>query len=181
MNVHFTNKGGFVIAFFTLSVYNRYECIFYTNRQKEVFPVIKFPLHSFTRRDIDILNILWDSDEPMTASQIVKANPDLTINTVQAVIRKLLKASLIEIADIVYSGTVLCRSYRPTLTENEFALKQFGNEYQELKDHIPMSTLMASLLGSESSPTITRQELDELQSVLDEYRKKLERERKDPS
>ena len=62
---------------------------------------------NLTRRDMDIMNILWQSEEPMTASQIAGVNPDLTINTVQAVIRKLLKEKLIKIDNIVYSGTVL--------------------------------------------------------------------------
>ena len=39
---------------------------------------------NLTRRDMDIMNILWQSEEPMTASQIAGVNPDLTINTVQA-------------------------------------------------------------------------------------------------
>ncbi len=62
-----------------------------------------------THRDMDILNVLWEGKGSLTASQIVEAGPSLTINTVQAVLRKLLKKKLIEIDKIVYSGTVLCR------------------------------------------------------------------------
>ncbi len=59
---------------------------------------------NLTKRDMDVMNILWDSDEPKTAALIVKAKPELTMNTVQAVLRKLLKNNLIEVADIFYNG-----------------------------------------------------------------------------
>lgn len=77
---------------------------------------------SLTKRDLDVLNILWESDDPKTAAQIVKAGPELTMNTVQAVLRKLLKNKLVEIAEIVYSGTVLTRSYKPIISQEIFFL-----------------------------------------------------------
>ena len=48
----------------------------------------------------------------MIASEIVKTGTDLNINTVQAALRSLIKKNYIEVAEIVYSGTVLTRSYR---------------------------------------------------------------------
>ena len=69
-----------------------------------LFKKKKFP--KLTSREIDILNILWENEKPLIASEIADARSDLTINTVQAVLRKLLKYQLVEVADIVYSGTV---------------------------------------------------------------------------
>ena len=74
-----------------------------------LFKKKKFP--KLTSREIDILNILWENEKPLIASEIADARSDLTINTVQAVLRKLLKYQLVEVADIVYSGTVLFISY----------------------------------------------------------------------
>ena len=73
-----------------------------------------------TGREMDIMNILWNSQKPLIASEIAEYRSDLTINTVQAVIRKLLKYQLIEVADIVYSGTVLSRSYKPSISSEEY-------------------------------------------------------------
>lgn len=100
-----------------------------------LFKKKKFP--KLTSREVDIMNILWTSGKPLIASEIADCRPDLTINTVQAVLRKLLKYQLVEVADIVYSGTVLSRSYRPTITSEE-------------------------------------ETIDELQKMLDEYKKDLE-------
>ena len=65
------------------------------------------------------MKILWDAGTPLVASDIVKAESSMNINTVQASLRVLLKENLIEIADIVYSGTVLSRSYRPLIEQEE--------------------------------------------------------------
>ena len=72
-----------------------------------------------TRRQEDIMNILWDSDTPLIASEIEKRQEDLNINTVQSTLRTLIKKKYIEVADIVYSGTVLSRSYRPLIRRDE--------------------------------------------------------------
>lgn len=85
-----------------------------------------------TRREQDVLEVLWNGEKPMTASEIVGANPDLTMNTVQAVLRKLLGQKIIEVADIVYSGTVLSRSYRPIISHDEFIASQFSQDLERL-------------------------------------------------
>ncbi len=128
---------------------------------------------NLTGRDMDILNILWKSGEPLTASQIASSDPDLTINTVQAVIRKLLKEKLIKIDNIVYSGTVLCRSYCPSLSEDDFALSQFNCEYRKIRGRISKSALVSALLGSETNPETMKNDLSELQNMIDEYKKKI--------
>ena len=53
--------------------------------------ILKKPYEKITNRDLDILNILWNAGKPMTASEIVATGNGLTTNTVQAVLRKLLK------------------------------------------------------------------------------------------
>lgn len=74
---------------------------------------------NLTQKQEDIMNILWESDTPLIASEIEKKREDLNINTVQSTLRTLLKKNYIEVADIVYSGTVLSRSYRPLLKREE--------------------------------------------------------------
>ena len=75
----------------------------------------KKPELALTNREMDILSILWSSEKPLTVAEIVDAsNGTLKANTVQAVVKLLLNRNLVEVCDIVYSGTVLCRNYRPT-------------------------------------------------------------------
>ena len=126
-----------------------------------------------TSREVDIMNILWASEKPLIASEIADSRPDLTVNTVQAVLRKLLKYQLIEVADIVYSDTVLSRSYRPTITSEEFALHEVTSDYLAFQKTLSKPLLVSALLDTEKDPVKTRETIDELQKMLDEYKKNL--------
>ncbi|GAB6110127.1 BlaI/MecI/CopY family transcriptional regulator [Fusibacter bizertensis] len=76
---------------------------------------------SLSEKEKEIMMVLWQVGEPLTASSIAENGEALNINTVQALTRNLLKKNFIEVADIVYSGTVLSRRYRPLLSAEEYA------------------------------------------------------------
>ena len=76
---------------------------------------------ALSRRELDVMNVLWAEGKPLIASEIPERRPELSINTVHAVLKKLLKRGFIEVAQIVQSGTVLSRSYTPTITSEEYA------------------------------------------------------------
>lgn len=131
---------------------------------------------SLTNRDMDVLEILWSSSEPLTVSEIVsKGNEDLTINTVNAVARKLLKLKLVEVADIVYHNTSLCRSFRPTAEARETILTFFITEFKRFHSQISMSSLVAALLDSQADKKTRETELQALEQYLDEYRRSIEK------
>ena len=134
-----------------------------------LFKKKKFP--KLTSREIDIL---WENEKPLIASEIADARSDLTINTVQAVLRKLLKYQLVEVADIVYSGTVLSRSYRPTITSEEFAVQELTSDYLAFQKTVSKPLLVSALLDTEEDPVKARETIDELQQMLDAYKKELE-------
>lgn len=136
------------------------------NKSKKKFPKL-------TSREIDVMNILWNTEKPLIASEISEAKPDLTINTVQAVLRKLLKYQFIEIADIVYSGTVLSRSYRPTITSEEFAVQKMTADYLSFQKSPSKSLLVSALLDTEDDPVQAKKTIDELQSMLNDYKKNI--------
>ena len=111
-------------------------------------------MKGLTKRQEDVMIILWDAKEPIIASEIVKTGTDLNINTVQAALRSLIKKNYIEVAEIVYSGTVLTRSYRaivkreevPNETANEIrkALREedvFARYIDEFDDSVLLAKL----------------------------------------
>lgn len=81
-------------------------------------------LPQISEREKDVMTILWHIDKPLTASAITEKKDGLSINTVQSVLRNLLKKQYIEVAEIVYSGTVLTRSYKPLITAEQYAADQ---------------------------------------------------------
>ena len=126
---------------------------------------------SLTKRDLDVLNILWESDDPKTAAQIVKAGPELTMNTVQAGLRKLLKNKLEEISEIVYSGTVLTRSYKPIISQEDFLLHKMTSEYQSLRKKISKVSILSALLDTEEDTARIDQDLSDIEELVHNYKK----------
>lgn len=103
-----------------------------------------------TTKEELILKILWNADKPLIASEVAKTGGQ-SINTVQVVLRMLLKRKLIEVADIVQSGTVLCRSYRPTIIAEQYIMRIFSDQYRVLSKRISPSSLFAALIESEKN------------------------------
>lgn len=125
-----------------------------------------------TNRDLDVLDVLWDSEKPMTASEIVAANPTLKKNTVQPTLRKLLKNELIQVADIVYSGTVLSRSYIPSMSRKEFSLYRLSSEYRQLEKDVSKASFFSFLLKTEEDPDRFQEDLRQLEELVESYKDK---------
>lgn len=123
-----------------------------------------------TNREVDILNILWNAEKPLIASEIVKFDDTLTINTVQSVLKKLMNKKLIEVSDIVYSGTVLCRSYKPTVDSKEFTLNQFVTQFQNSQKTLKLPVFISAMLEIEEDEEAAIQELEK---ILEERKKQL--------
>jgi Penicillinase repressor. len=120
---------------------------------------------------MDVLNLVWHSETPLTASEIVKLDATLSIHTVQAALRDLLKKGYIEVADIVYSGTVLCRNYRATPKSKERTVNHLASQLKKLTMNIPPSMLLSALLdcGDDNERLI-----DEMESIIREKKKHIE-------
>lgn len=81
-------------------------------------------LPKISEREKDVMAVLWRYGKNLTASDISKKGNKLSINTVQVALRNLMKKEYIKVADIVYSGTVLTRSYVPIISAEQYAANQ---------------------------------------------------------
>jgi predicted transcriptional regulator len=124
-------------------------------------------------RELDVLNILWKSAEPMMATDIVNAKLGLTQSTVTAVLRKLLNDNLVEVVGITHSGRVLSRTYRPAESSKELILKDFTDTYNSFSDVISESTMCVAILTENKSPEKAKAEIKKLKGLLSEYEKSL--------
>lgn len=116
-------------------------------------------------RQLEVMEILWNADQGMTASEIKNAS-NMDINTVQASLRGLMSKKYIEVGQIVYSGTVLSRSYVPVVTREEY----LDFSCRKLSEFSSSSLVMASLIGS----TDDAEMLDELEAMILKRKKELE-------
>ncbi len=119
-----------------------------------------------SKQQLEVMKLLWNSDEPLMASDIVKLHESLNINTVQACLRVLIKAEAIEVADIVHSGTVLSRRYRPLLSKDEY----FSETYKDILGDASRSSLIASFISIETDIS----EIDRLRELIDKRKAEIE-------
>lgn len=85
-------------------------------------------------RDIEVLNILWGSEKAMTAIDIADAGNRLSQSTVQAVLRKLLNAGIIEVDCVKHSGNVLSRAFRPTELSKKVVKEQAMQQMKSMEN-----------------------------------------------
>lgn len=121
-------------------------------------------IRNLSQKQLDVMKILWDAGTPLVASDIVKAESSMNINTVQASLRVLLKENLIEIADIVYSGTVLSRSYRPLISRDVYL------EYKNIIGNSSTSAMIATFIEQEEDIS----ELERIEELIRKRMKELE-------
>ena len=125
-------------------------------------------------RELDVLNILWKKkDEALTSTDIVNEQRGLTQSTVIAVLRKLLKDNLVEVAGVTHSGKVLSRTYRPTEESKDVILQHFADQYAHFKNVVPKSQLFAAILAVEQEPEQMKKEITKMKDLLTKYERKL--------
>lgn len=130
-----------------------------------------------TNREQEIMKILWDSSESLTASEITAKKEELSINTVQALLKKLLKYELIKVERIVYSGTVLCRSYLPVISPEEYETQKYIESMKEIENgSFSPSLFVAALLGEEEDSEKALKEIEELEKIIAEKKQELLKE-----
>lgn len=116
-----------------------------------------------SNRELDVMLVLWNSDKALAATDIPSINSELSVNTVQAVLKNLLKKSYIKVSDIIYHGTVLTRSYEPVLTHEDYIFSQLENTA------LTSSGLAVALVKKEKDADT----LSQLEQLIQEQKKKL--------
>ena len=120
-------------------------------------------------RQLEVMEALWNSPNGMTASVIVESNDELQINTVQASLRSLIKKKYVKVGEIVYSGTVLARSYVPLVSKEEYLESRCQVLTQISSASIPM--LMVSFINEQKD----EQMLDEMEKMIAQRRKEIKK------
>lgn len=124
-------------------------------------------------RELDVLNILWKSEAPLTSTDIVNGGQGLTQSTVIAVLRKLLKAELIEVCGVTHSGKVLSRTYRPTEASRELILQNFKDSYASFRNVISKADICAAIIQVDDNPTQAKEDIAKLKAMLADFEKTL--------
>ena len=97
-------------------------------------------------KELEILNILWGTDQALTCDDIVKRGGGLSQSTVLYVLRKLLNEGLIECTGKAYSGNVLSRIYIPTAKAKVAVLTHIEEQVEVVKNVVSTDDIMSWLI-----------------------------------
>lgn len=117
-----------------------------------------------TKRETQIMNVLWNSDAPLSAHDILVASPELSRNTIQIVLKKLQTIGFIEVAGFGYHKNALTRTFRPIISQREYV-------ESTLADKTAFELAMNFIRTSEDEEV-----LDQLEQLIQEKRKALSNE-----
>ena len=93
-------------------------------------------------RELEVLNIIFASGKPMTSSDIVRCNLELTQSTVIAVLRKLSALEMVSVDGVTHSGKVLSRQYVPGPKAREKIENYYLKEFEKTKDILSANDLL---------------------------------------
>ncbi len=122
------------------------------------------------QRELEVLKILYSSDQALTSSQIVNAGDGMSQSTVQAVIRKLMAADLIEVKGITHSGNVLSRTFGVTERSREVLNQRFLEYLRAYKNVIGLRAVVGGMLEMEEDETKKGEYIKVLQKLLAELK-----------
>ena len=97
-------------------------------------------------REIEVLNILFGSEEALASIDIIERCNKLSQSTVQAVLRKLLQEGFVMVDSVKHSSNVLSRAYRPTEEAKEAIKQQYLSHYDSLRNIVPVNEIIQELM-----------------------------------
>ncbi len=121
--------------------------------------------YHLTKREKEVMDILWAASAPMVASDIARHGNKMTINTVQTILKHLLAAELIKVDKIVYSGNVLSRAFSPAITPEDFEIQRLVSDYDS-KSSFSTSRFVSAMLSREKDTARALSEIAELEAML---------------
>lgn len=116
------------------------------------------------------MKIFWASEHPLAASDILKLDESMNINTIRASIQSLLKADYIEVAGIEHRGNVLARTYTSKIKIEEYIISNFAG----INNKISKKSLVAQLIKNEEDEEV----INELEQEL-KHRKEILAKKRD--
>lgn len=107
-----------------------------------------------TKRELQIMQIIWNSTRALSVREITSLSDNLSQNTVQAVLRKLLDEHIIEVDGIGQSGTVHTRKFAASWSQEDY--------FKTIMSPSAIKNLVSHFIDAATEPS----EIDELASLV---------------
>lgn len=121
---------------------------------------------TLSKSEKQIMDVLWMQAAPLSRSQIIENSPDRTWkeSSIHILLNQLLKKNAIEVDGFVKTGKNYGRTFKPTLTLEEFQIMQLKDspEYRKSKS-ATVTNLISALIQDEN---LSDQDIADLEAML---------------
>ena len=123
-----------------------------------------------TGSEREVLELLWEENQPLTSAEIVKISEHKTWKPsyIHLMINSLLKKNIIQVAGFKQTTKNYARTFTPTMTREEFSIHMLREENQLTASSL--SLLFGALLEED----VDRAVIDELSDMLQKKKEELE-------
>lgn len=122
-----------------------------------------------TKNELEIMEVLWEEQHPLTSSEIVKSSEERTwkASSIHILINSLLKKGAIHEIGFVRTGKGYGRTFEPTEKGQEYYTDYLSNIGQKAN----ITSLFSALI---KSADIKRETIEELEELLRTKKQELE-------
>ena len=118
-----------------------------------------------SEREMNVMQVLWKYENPMTVTEIVESEKELTTPTVHTVLRKLLDKGYVQVIDTVQTGKVFARRYKAKKTQDE----EIEEKIKELSDMLELEEVYTDAHRSREIFEEKEKLEEDLMDVYEEY------------
>ena len=126
---------------------------------------------TLTKSEKEIMGLLWNTDRPLTATEIVNLTPERTWKKsyIHLLINSLIEKQLIRSESLVRTGRNFGRAFVATMSEEEFLIHQITIGQNFSPNSIPF--LVSALLDATEDLKV----IQELEKILQEKKEKIQK------
>lgn len=127
----------------------------------------------FTDKEISVLKVLWDTEEPLSRPQILERTTDqeLNPNTFHFSLNRLIEKGYIAVAGVARCGMNYGRTYTAVKSRGDYIFDVARDTLPEVSEETNVAELMAAFV---ERAQISEKTIEELEAMLAKRRKELE-------
>ena len=104
-------------------------------------------------KEIEIMDVLWTHDDPMTVNEIIAASPEnrtWSLKSINSMLPKLLNKGAVKVSHLSKTATLPARAYVPALTYEQYMARNVAVVYENGK--LDIQAFIEALLEAVKRP-----------------------------
>lgn len=124
-----------------------------------------------TKNELEVMNTLWKAETEVSRADIIELSPERSWkdNSIHTILNSLMKKGMVKVVGMKPAGKIFARTFAADMSYEAYLATQISAKPTKSK---PAIVGLFSALLKEGD--ISRETIDELQNILDEFREKAE-------